>query len=101
MKILACRLCMVVAAFGLFVVPVRGEEGGGTGASTPVMDNIKDECLLVAKNCSSDTVQERIERLTNELGRGTAVYTTDELRKLENELNEYKKEIQVLERDKG
>lgn len=101
MKALIYSLCMVLMAVGLSVTQVRGEESGRVGGSLPTVGNAKDECLLVAKNCSSDTIQERIERLTNELGRGTTVYTTDELRALENELNEYKKDIQVLERDKG
>lgn len=48
----------------------------------------KDTCLLVAMNCANetDTIQQRIERLHNEIGKGTAVYTADELDTLHREL---------------
>jgi hypothetical protein len=61
----------------------------------------KDECLLVAKNCSSDSIQTRIERIENEIKRGTDVYTRDELREMERQIDFYKKDILLLERDKG
>jgi preprotein translocase subunit SecA len=42
----------------------------------------RDECLLVARNCSDnvDSYQQRIERLNTEISKGTAVYTENELR---------------------
>lgn len=101
MKTLAYSLCTVLAGAMFFVTPARSEEMSGVGGNGVNMNNTKDECLLMAKNCSADTIQERIERITNEIKRGTVVYTSDELRTLENQLEEYKKDIQVLERNEG
>jgi hypothetical protein len=48
----------------------------------------KNECLLVAKNCinNSSSVQERIDDLKNEISRGLNIYTPDELKLLEDQL---------------
>ena len=48
----------------------------------------KDECLIVAKNCigGSETVMERIDRLNREIGKGTSVYTPEELKSLQDQL---------------
>jgi len=46
----------------------------------------KSECLLVAKNCPSDSIQERIQRIKGEISKGSDVYTKDELRRLNREL---------------
>jgi len=49
----------------------------------------KDQCLIVAKNCSgpSDSVLNRVERLNREIDKGSTVYTPEELRKLQEQLN--------------
>ena len=47
----------------------------------------KDECLLVAKNCPTDSIQERIQRIQAEIGKGTDVYSSDELIRLQRELD--------------
>ncbi|BDV44501.1 hypothetical protein GURASL_34240 [Geotalea uraniireducens] len=53
--------------------------------------NDRDESLLdstkVAGRC--DSITERIERLKREIGKGEAVYTVAELRRLERQLEEY------------
>jgi len=50
----------------------------------------KDECLLVAINCPSPDyrLQERINRLRDEIDRGTAVYTPQELSILRRKLED-------------
>jgi hypothetical protein len=50
----------------------------------------KDECLLVAMNCPPEgiTGRQRIDRLNTEISKGTDVYTEDELRVLEEKLND-------------
>lgn len=101
MKTLAYRLTLVAASVMLLAMPVRsaekdafdGKDMGGGGA--------KDECLLVAKNCVADTIQERIDRVTNEIKRGTDVYTPDELKRLEIQLNNYEKELLLIEGTRG
>jgi len=52
-------------------------------------DMDKDQCLIVAKNCSdqSDAVMKRVERLNKEIDKGASVYTPDELKMLQDQLN--------------
>lgn len=49
----------------------------------------KDQCLIIARNCvnGDDTVLKRVERLNNEIGKGSAVYTPEELRNFQEQLN--------------
>lgn len=49
----------------------------------------KDQCLIVAKNCSgpSDPVLRRVERLNKEIDKGSSVYTPEELKVLQEQLN--------------
>jgi len=51
----------------------------------------KNPCLLNTKNCSgqSYSIQETITQLQNELKKGSSVYSTDELKRLEAKLSEY------------
>ena len=57
----------------------------------------KDECLLVAKDCSSDTINARVERLEQEIAKGSAVYSDSELSKLKRELQEASRIQQINE----
>jgi len=75
----------------------HGRYGETVDQQTPYNQEAgKDECLLVAQNCGNkiDTIQQRIMRLTNEIGKGTAVYTPDELSQLKRQL---KDEYQYLD----
>ena len=48
----------------------------------------KDECLIVAKNCigGNENVMKRVERLNREIEKGSAVYTPEELKSLQDQL---------------
>src|SRR6266571_3611246 len=48
----------------------------------------KNECLLVAKNCATDTssVQQRVIDLRKEIAKGIGVYAPDELKALQEQL---------------
>jgi hypothetical protein len=50
--------------------------------------HIKNECLLVAKNCAtkSSTVQQRVDDLRNEIAKGYKIYTPTELNILKEQL---------------
>jgi hypothetical protein len=63
--------------------PVSFEEYGKL-----LQSNIKDQCLVVAKNCAAetDTVQQRVNDLRREIAKGLYVYTPDELRTLKDQL---------------
>jgi hypothetical protein len=49
----------------------------------------KDECLIVAKNCigGNEAVLKRVERLNREIDKGASVYTPEELKSLQDQLN--------------
>jgi len=50
----------------------------------------KDECLLASKNCRDATlsIQQKIQKLQDEINKGKKVYTKEELKKLEGKLKE-------------
>jgi len=55
------------------------------------MDNMsKDECLLMSKNCKDqvDTIQQKVKKLNTEIKKGKKVYTTAELKTLQDKLKE-------------
>jgi hypothetical protein len=62
----------------------------------------KDECPLVAKNCFDEVlpVNQRIDRLSAEINKGTAVYTSEELGVLQNKLDTAYKEREFM-KDEG
>jgi len=49
----------------------------------------KDECLIVAKNCirGDESVMKRVERLKREIEKGAEVYTPEELKIFQDQLN--------------
>ena len=78
------RMMIVAAAAGLLCmstsVPAFAQM---TGAQ-------KDECVLASRNCRDqvDDIQTRIARLNPEIDKGTAVYSPQELKKLQAKLAE-------------
>jgi hypothetical protein len=50
----------------------------------------KDECILVARNCgnSAISIQDKIDRLKNEIAKGRAIYTRKEMNILQQKLDE-------------
>jgi len=87
MKSVYFGLVTVLASIMLFSATGQGVD---VTAKPEKTWGAKDECLLVARNCPSPDyrVQERIHRLRDEIDKGTAVYTPEELgilrRKLED-----------------
>ena len=68
----------------------------------PQWTSDKDECLLVARNCSDDVliVNQRIDRLNAEINKGTAVYTNEELGVLQQKLDAAYKVLEIM-KDEG
>jgi hypothetical protein len=89
MKTFIYRLTLLAASVMLFSIPARSEEGFVAGSDSIGMSVDKNECLLVAKNCTDDSIQERIDKLATEINRGTDVYSTDELKKMQGTLDSY------------
>ncbi|HEY4745784.1 MAG TPA: hypothetical protein VIH45_14055 [Desulfuromonadaceae bacterium] len=88
MRKLAILIPALAAVMLLSAAPARSDEGGTYGTAGEGIK--KDECLLVAMNCVNnvDSVQQRIDRLQKEIAKGTDVYTRDELRILNDKLDE-------------
>lgn len=91
MKRIVTTITVMAAALLISTLPTRAEEGMG-GSMEQQMDQPaqKDECLLVSKNCGDqvDSIQDRIDHLQKEIGRGTDVYTPGELNILRDRLEE-------------
>jgi len=76
-------------------LPALAEEGMGNTMDQN-QQGPKNECLLYARNCADqvDSIQQRIDRLRGEIARGSDVYTKDELRRLNKQLDDA---IRILE----
>lgn len=87
MRRIASAISVLAASVIMSVIPAVSADTGGTYGGQKVL---KDECLLVAKNCpnETDTIQQRIERLQYEISKGTDVYTQDELNVLNRQLKD-------------
>jgi hypothetical protein len=98
MRCIIKRLALLAAALMLLTVPVLAVEGTMDKMLEQGQQGGKDECLLVAKNCGGevDTIQQRIERIQKEIGRGTDVYTNDELKSLNRDLENEIKNLEQL-----
>ncbi|MDR3580611.1 MAG: hypothetical protein P4L44_11675 [Oryzomonas sp.] len=101
------RTTAMVAASMLFsAIPILADEGnmGSTDSGVPQVQQVpKDECLLVSMNCGRDTdsIQQRIYRLNREIGRGTDVYTPEELQKLQEERDDYQRQFDLMMENGG
>lgn len=58
----------------------------------------KDQCLLFAKNCDDNAyvIQQRIDRLRNEIQKGSSVYSNEELNILKKRLNDSEKAMEFI-----
>jgi len=93
MRCVIKRISLLAAALMIVAVPVLADEGSMDNKFQQGQQTEKNECLLMAVNCGNqvDTIQQRIERIKGEIARGSVVYTTDELRTLNRELEEANK----------
>lgn len=98
MRRMISKLSILVAALMIMAVPVLAEEGSVKTMMDEANKADKNECLLVAMNCGNqvDSIQQRINRITKEIGRGTDVYTKDELRRLKDQLEDANKTLDSL-----
>ena len=96
MKAIIRSMSIAVAALMIAAVPTLAEEGVWGQQQQQLekewLQNQKDQCLVVAKNCAADSMQQRVDRLKKEIAKGSAVYTEEELRGLNDQLNWIKNE---------
>jgi hypothetical protein len=100
MKSRMLELLAVTLVVVLLAAPVAAESEMKAQPDEPPR---KDMCLLAAMNCAneSDTIHQRIERLHNEIRKGTDVYSPDELKILNRQLLDKTKELRDLEHGGG
>jgi hypothetical protein len=95
MKAIARTVSFVAAALIIAAVPVLAEESFFNVEegymNQQEQQGQKSECLLVAKNCPTDSIQDRIQRIQDEIAKGTAVYSNDDLQRLNRQLEEAQK----------
>ena len=84
-------LSVLAVAMFFSAAPVRGDDTYETDMPKIRQPAQRDECLIVAKNCTdsyrADSVDQRIDRLNKEIAKGTDVYTEEELKTLDDQLN--------------
>lgn len=98
MRSILRKLTLLAAALMISAVPALAAEGSMGGKFEERQQVNKNECLLVAKNCANqvDTIQERIDRIKGEISRGADVYSNDELRRLNRQLEDANKTLEGL-----
>ncbi|MDD2898011.1 MAG: hypothetical protein PHI31_04790 [Desulfuromonadaceae bacterium] len=84
----------VVASLFFSITAFAEEKSTGTFGGYGQYDDyglsgMKDQCLIVAENCigGDDSVLKRVERLNNEISKGADVYTPEELKNFQEQLN--------------
>jgi hypothetical protein len=79
------------------VVPVHADDAAATEQSEQQSQQ-KNECLLVARNCGRTitSIQDKIEMLKEEIAKGRAVYTTEELNNLKQKLDDVSRTLDFL-----
>lgn len=84
------KLSLLAAVLAITAVPVLAADSDMDRTFDQGQQGEKNECLLVAINCGNqvDSIQQRIERIKGEIDRGTDVYTTEELQRLNRQLDE-------------
>lgn len=89
MNRILCMLFFVALSVTAYGRHAAAEENGVNDFGLKEQKVYKDECLLAAINCGKDfiTLEQKIDKLQKEIGKGRAVYTDDELRILREELN--------------
>jgi TolA-binding protein len=98
MRCIIKKLSLLTAALMIAAVPALADEGSMGKKIEQGQQVQKNECLLIAMNCADqvDTIQQRIERIKGEISRGSGVYTNDELRRLNRQLEDANKTLEDL-----
>jgi hypothetical protein len=98
MRSIIKKMTLLAAGLMIIAVPALADEGAMDRMLNQGQQVDKNECLRVAINCGNqaDSIQQRIDRIEGEIAMGTAVYTNDELRRLNRQLEEATKTLNVL-----
>ena len=90
MRLITKRIALSTAALVMAALPVLADEAVKSEFMGPAMQENKDQCLLVAANSCDrvGTLQGRINEIRNEINKGNAVYTNEELNILHKKLDD-------------
>jgi TolA-binding protein len=93
MRSMLRKLSLLAAALMIMAVPALADDGSMDRTFDQGQQDGKNECLLVAMNCANqvDTIQQRINRIEGEISRGRDVYSNEELKSLERQLDDANK----------
>lgn len=89
-------IALAAVAFLLFSqIAFSGEKTTGLPGNSGQQEDygflteMKDQCLIIARNCygGDDSVLKRVDRLNTEIGKGLTVYTPEELKNFQEQLN--------------
>jgi len=96
MKMIAILALWIAVSLLSVARPAFSEEGEDTNISA---EKQKDECLLLARRCGTAaySIQDRIEKLREEIEKGKRVYTVEELNVLKQKLEEVNKTLDYLQ----
>lgn len=97
MRSMMRRITLLAAAVLIMAAPAFAAEETFSGMNEQGKQDSKDECLIVASTCPdsrADSLSQRVDRLRGEISRGSGVYTTDELRILEDKLEDAVKAVE-------
>ncbi|MDA8431174.1 MAG: hypothetical protein M0T70_18115 [Geobacteraceae bacterium] len=94
-----CRILVttVVCSVLLGCASVYADEAASNGPSEQ-QTRQKNECLLRSKDCgrSARSIQDKIELLNEEIAKGRAVYTPEELKVLQQKLDDVNRTLDFL-----
>jgi hypothetical protein len=102
MKRIATIVSLAVTALLVGALPILAES---VRAGNQAGSGQRNECLLMAKldraDCPNtiDTIGNRIVRLNKEISKGTEVYSQDELKHLNKELEQYRAMYDYIDRN--
>jgi hypothetical protein len=92
------KITLLAAALMIMAVPALSDEGATGRMFEQNQQGVKDQCLLASMSCKDqvDSIHQRIDRIRGEISRGTGVYTADELKRLERQLEEATRNLNDL-----
>jgi uncharacterized protein YprB with RNaseH-like and TPR domain len=107
MKRMPLKISFMLASVLISAMPAFA--AGGMAGSMPdqSQQSQKDECILMAKNCvptdpmRQDSLQQRITRINHEMSKGTAVYTSEELGRLNSQLRDANEQLEFMQSSSG
>jgi hypothetical protein len=103
MKGIATTISVFVATLFISSLSVLADEGSVGTTMEQGQQFEKDQCVLASLNCGNevDSIQQRIDRLQGEIARGEDVYTADELRILNDKLDDANRTMEFLVNNGG